>query len=200
MGSKRQSINCFSSLLQEISNSDIEYCLFICSNLKTIRKSSEWCICLTMVRFKKRYFVMEYERAKNVEKSKDLFDLEPLNSKDIDIAEAVKNKVTELHGDFGRAAITVGFKVIYANRWTRLVIMRVRHGPHKLVASALPFVTEIRKEVVVGRLLYTGATIRHCHLYMVKRQKHQLELANQVLRGANQEQMEQRIMDIRQID
>jgi hypothetical protein len=59
--------------------------------------------------------------------------------------------------------------VIYANRATRLVIMRARHGPHTLVAAALPLVTSIRREAVVGRLLYTGATVRHCHIAMVGR-------------------------------
>ena len=64
----------------------------------------------TMVRFKKRYFVVEFERAHHISQAKDYFDIEPLDSKDIDIAEAVKNKVQELHGDFGRASISVGFK------------------------------------------------------------------------------------------
>ena len=63
-----------------------------------------------MVRFKKRYFVLEYERASHINQSNDSFDLEPLNSRDIDIANAVKDRVEELHGDFGRASMTVGFK------------------------------------------------------------------------------------------
>jgi len=154
-----------------------------------------------MVRFKKRYFVVEFERAHHISQSKDYFDIEPLDSKDIDIAEAVKNKVQELHGDFGRAAISVGFKVIYANQTTRLVIIRCRHGPHRLVASALPFVTKIRKENVVGRLLYTGATIKHCHMYMVKRQTRHLELANKWLKNkVDQDKLAEKIMEIRQID
>ena len=63
-----------------------------------------------MVRFKKRYFVVEFERAHHINQCKEYFDIEPLNSKDIDIANAVKDKVQELHGDFGRASISVGFK------------------------------------------------------------------------------------------
>ena len=63
-----------------------------------------------MVRFKKRYFVVEFDRAQHVNQANNQFDLEPLNSKDIDVANAVKDKVQELHGDFGRASITVGFK------------------------------------------------------------------------------------------
>ena len=63
-----------------------------------------------MVRYKKRYFVIEYDRASDVSRGMAELDLEPLNSRDIDIANAVKDKVQELHGDFGRAATTVGFK------------------------------------------------------------------------------------------
>ena len=61
-----------------------------------------------MVRYKKRYFVIEYDRAAHVSKDKCELDLEPLNSKDIDVANAIKHKILELHGDFGRAATTVG--------------------------------------------------------------------------------------------
>jgi len=150
-----------------------------------------------MVRFKNRYLVVEYERVKSIEQSG--VDLEPLNSKDIDIAESVKEKVSELHGDFGRAAISVGFKVIYANKWSRLVIMRVRHGPHKFVSSSIPFITEIRKEAVVGKLLYTGATIRHCNIFMVNLQTNQLKLAKQKLKGKQGQELEEKMMEIRQI-
>jgi len=54
----------------------------------------------------------------------------------------------------------------------------------------------------VGRLLYTGATIKHCHIYMVKRQTRQLELANKWLRNnkVDQEKMAEKIMELRQID
>jgi hypothetical protein len=65
-----------------------------------------------MVRYKKRYFVVEFERAGWVARGQPGLDLKPLDSRDVDIAEAVKEKVTELHGDFGRASMTVGFKVI----------------------------------------------------------------------------------------
>ena len=69
---------------------------------------------------------MEYQRTNNI--LKDGLDFEQLNSKDIDVANAIKHKILELHGDFGRAATTVGLKVIYANMNTRLVIVRCRHG------------------------------------------------------------------------
>lgn len=158
-----------------------------------------------MVRFKKRYFVVEFERAQHVNNmNSSFFDMEPLSSKDIDIANAVKDKVQELHGDFGRASISVGFKVIYANMPTRLVIIRCRHGSHRLVASALPFVTKIRSEGVVGQLLYTGATIKHCQMFMVKRQTRQLEMASKWLDNKkinqDQEKLKENIMNIRQID
>ena len=152
-----------------------------------------------MVRYKKRYFVIEYDRASHVSKDKCELDLEPLNSKDIDVANAIKHKILELHGDFGRAATTVGLKVIYANMNTRLVIVRCRHGPHTLVASSLPFVTKIKNDSVVGKLLYTGATIRHCHKFMLKRQQVLLEKAK-VMITKNKEEILAEIMTINNID
>lgn len=102
-----------------------------------------------MVRFKKRYFVVEFERLKNLScEGEAELDLEPLNSKDVDIANAVKDKVQELFGDHGRASVTVGLKVIYANPATRLVVVRARHGPHRLLAAALPLLSTIRADKV----------------------------------------------------
>lgn len=151
-----------------------------------------------MVRFKKRYFVVEYERANSI--SSNNLDLSQLDSTDHDLANAIKSKVQELHGDFGRAAISIGFKVIYANPSTRLVIIRCRHGPHNFVASALPFITKIRKEAVIGRLLYTGATIRHCHKFMVRRQTRILEKYKARLQGSKTEEISASIMNINDID
>ena len=111
------------------------------------------------------------------------------------------------------------FRVIYANMRTRLVIIRCRHGPHKLLASALPFVTkvrlskhilmlsrlspvQIRSEAVIGKLLYTGATIRHCHVFMLKRQRRLLERANREVKQSKgeQEELSSDILSIKQID
>ena len=51
-----------------------------------------------MVRYKKRYFVVEYERTKNILKDQYSIslDFEQLNSKDIDVANAIKEKILEL--------------------------------------------------------------------------------------------------------
>ena len=54
--------------------------------------------------------MIEFDRTSHVSQDRQQLDLEPLNSKDIDVANAVKEKILELHGDFGRAATTVGFK------------------------------------------------------------------------------------------
>ena len=110
------------------------------------------------------------------------------------------------------------FRVIYANMRTRLVIIRCRHGPHKLLASALPFVTkvrsqhilmlsrvspvQIRNDAVIGKLLYTGATIRYCYVFMLKRQRRLLERANREVKQSKgeQEELSSDILSIKQID
>ena len=68
-----------------------------------------------------------------------------------------------------------GLNCIYANPETGLCLIQARHGPHRLVASCLPFLTKIQSEKVVPRLVYTGATIRNCYRRMVKFQKSELE-------------------------
>jgi len=78
------------------------------------------------------------------------------------LSELLKDKIEEIHGNFGRAAVTTGLRTIYSNAETRLALIQCRHGPHRLVGSSLPFLTKIKDEKVVPRLIYTGATIKKC--------------------------------------
>ena len=57
----------------------------------------------------------------------------------------------------------IGLRTIYSNAETRLCLIQSRHGPHRLLASSLPFLTKIKNEKVVPKLIYTGATIRNCY-------------------------------------
>ena len=124
-----------------------------------------------MVRFKKRYFVVQFDREKDLYdssikkqsfKPRALQDSRPLDIRDDVLAHAVKDIVEHIHGDFGRAAITTGLRAIYSNPETHLALIQCRHGPHRLVGSSLPFLTKINNERLVPRLVYTGATIKNC--------------------------------------
>ncbi len=141
-----------------------------------------------MVRFKKRYFVVQLDRPGDIfaptsttkSKKRKLDgdgdgkqyggrlkprvhrDPRPLDVPDGVLSEAVKDVVQKIHGDFGRAAITTGLRTIYCNPETHVAMIQVRHGPHRLVSSSLPFLNQIRDEKVIPKLIYTGATIRHC--------------------------------------
>ena len=60
---------------------------------------------------------------------------------------------------------------------------------------------QIRNEAVIGKLLYTGATIRHCHIFMLKRQKLLLESVRKQLNKTKlSEEQTNEILTIRQID
>ena len=126
-----------------------------------------------MVRFKKRYFVVQFDREKDLYdsskknnssqfKPRAYQDPRPLDIPDGQLALAVKDIVEQIHGDFGRASITTGLRTIYCNPETRLAMIQCRHGPHRLVGSSLPFLTKINDERVLPRLIYTGATIKNC--------------------------------------
>ena len=124
-----------------------------------------------MVRFKKRYFVVQFDREKDLYdssikkqrfKPRALQDSRPLDIRDDALALAVKDIVEHIHGDFGRAAITTGLRAMYSNPETHLALIQCRHGPHRLVGSSLPFLTKINSERLVPRLVYTGATIKNC--------------------------------------
>ena len=131
-------------------------------------KPDKW---FEMVRFKKRYFVVQFDREKDLYdpiskkqpfKPRALQDPRPLDIPDGVLALAVKDIVEHLHGDFGRAAVTTGLRTVWSNPETHLALIQCRHGPHRLVGSSLPFLTNINNEKLVPRLVYTGATIKNC--------------------------------------
>lgn len=84
-------------------------------------------------------------------------------------------KVQQLHGDFGVAAIRAGFTAKYCNEKTRVAIIRIRHGPHKLVASALPCINMIDNKQVILNSLYTGATLRQCYKFLLNYQQRKFD-------------------------
>lgn len=88
---------------------------------------------------------------------------------------SIMQKVQQLHGDFGVAAIRAGFTAKYCNEKTRIAIIRIRHGPHKLVASVLPCLSSVDNKQVVVNSLYTGATLRQCHKFLVNYQQNKFD-------------------------
>jgi len=154
-----------------------------------------------MVRFKCRYFLVEIERSGSI--GKESVDLEPLAAQDVDVMNALKGIISDLHGDHGRAAVSSGLKIKYLNTATRVVLVKARHGgPDKIVSSCLPFLTYIQTESVVCRLLYTGATIRHCYKFLEKRQK---KLLLSIIKGLtssgehNSKELEKAVLQVKKI-
>jgi RNase P/RNase MRP subunit POP5 len=54
----------------------------------------------------------------------------------------------------------------YCNKWTRVAVVRVRHGAHRLVASCLPLLQHVEKQSVIVRTLYIGATLQQCYRFI----------------------------------
>lgn len=91
-----------------------------------------------MVRYKKRYFVIQLDRHSDVanelkqhqqlendaepqkkkkkldfaSRKRSLCDPKPLDFNDSHLSNAVKDIVTQIHGDFGRAAVTIGKEIV----------------------------------------------------------------------------------------
>ena len=88
-----------------------------------------------MVRFKKRYFVVQLDREKDIYdpfskhhqaslKPRAIQDSRPLDIPDGVLAATVKDLVQQIHGDFGRASITTGLRTIYCNSEKYPILMR----------------------------------------------------------------------------
>lgn len=102
-------------------------------------------------------------------------DNKPLSLISKSFHETVMNKIQQLHGDFGIAAVRTGFLTKYCNEHTRIAILRCRHGPHRFVTSSLPFITKIGKLDVSLRTLHIGATLKHSFQFIQKHQRAYLD-------------------------
>lgn len=188
-----------------------------------------------MVRYKKRYFVLQLDRHHDVlnqpntnsdnssssepqkkkkkgqklkhhsaVKKRSLCDPKPLLLNDGQLSQAIKDIVLQMHGDFGRAAVTMGLRTMYCNPETRLCLLQCRHGPHRLVASSLPFLEKIGDEdKLIPRLIYTGATIRNCYKRMEIYQRRQLESALKEFGStdlAEKELLEEKLFKLREMN
>lgn len=79
---------------------------------------------------------------------------------------SITNVVEKIHGDFGVASITTGFKVKYCNPYTKIILIRCRHGPHRFVSTVLPIIRTIGKTKVQLNIIYIGSTIMKSYKYI----------------------------------
>jgi len=54
----------------------------------------------------------------------------------------------------------------YCNSQTKIALVRIRHGPHKLVLQAIPLINDVGGRFVKMNILYMGATMKHCFLFI----------------------------------
>ncbi|XP_037093535.1 ribonuclease P/MRP protein subunit POP5-like [Pollicipes pollicipes] len=143
-----------------------------------------------MVRLKNRYFVVELIPAS---------EASPLRQeiKEDAIYQAVLEAVSQIHGDYGVAAVKTRLIVKYCNAVTRVVLLRVSHDAHRQLASALPFVTSLGGQPVTPRTIYVGATIMHCFRFLKRHQESCLERMWQSLGPHQRDQMKRAIMTLK---
>ncbi|XP_019878639.1 ribonuclease P/MRP protein subunit POP5 [Aethina tumida] len=112
-----------------------------------------------MVRVKNRYFVVQVNRENDQPVSVLKMSASLLN-------DCIKEKVQDLYGDFGVAAIHAGFTAKYCNEYTRIAIIRARKGPHRMVAASVPCVKEAHGKPIALNILYVGSSMRHCFIFI----------------------------------
>ncbi|XP_076370040.1 POP5 ribonuclease P/MRP subunit [Tachypleus tridentatus] len=124
-----------------------------------------------MVRVKQRYFLVEI--IPTASRRHLQTELHPsINERSI--LRSVRESVEEIHGDFGVGVTQAGFTIKMFNSKTSVFVLRVRRGPHVLVASALSFVRRIGNTSLTLKTLHLSGTIRSCLKFLQQYDKQQL--------------------------
>ncbi|XP_076233814.1 POP5 ribonuclease P/MRP subunit isoform X1 [Calliopsis andreniformis] len=142
-----------------------------------------------MVRFKNRYIAFEITLGDKSDK--------PFPLKITALHVAIQQKIQQLYGDFGVAAIKAGFTAKYCNVHTKIALVKTRHGPHKFLLGSIPFITDIAGRLVSAKVLYVGATLKHCFLFIKKYQQKRLEQTwNSLRTDMERKSMENALMSL----
>ncbi|XP_012277779.1 uncharacterized protein LOC105698269 [Orussus abietinus] len=142
-----------------------------------------------MVRVKNRYITIEIIPNSNADKS--------LALKTTALHNAIQQKVQQMYGDYGQAAIKAGFNAKYSNVHTKIALIKVRHGPHKFVVNSIPQITDIGGRFVSVKILYIGATLKHCFLFIKRFQLKKLEYMWESLKSeTDKKRMEDALMSM----
>ncbi|CAH0721888.1 unnamed protein product, partial [Brenthis ino] len=147
-----------------------------------------------MVRFKNRYITVEIQAPK-------IPDCKPLYFKSKILYDTLIEKIQQLHGDFGVAAVKTGLVAKYCNENTRIAIIRSRHGPHRFVTSSLPFITKVGKLDITLKTLHVGATMKHSFKFIQKYQRSYLDsMWSQLKTDEERKALESAVMDFTKTD
>ncbi|XP_053985767.1 ribonuclease P/MRP protein subunit POP5 [Hylaeus anthracinus] len=142
-----------------------------------------------MVRFKNRYITFEITLGDKTNK--------PFPLKINALHFAINQIVQKLYGDFGVAAIKAGFSAKYCNAHTRIALVKTRHGPHRFLLESIPLINDIAGRLVSVKILYVGATMKHCFLFIKKYQQKKLEQIWYTLKtDAERKNMENALMTL----
>ncbi|KAJ8681216.1 hypothetical protein QAD02_017003 [Eretmocerus hayati] len=128
-----------------------------------------------MVRYKNRYVTIQVT-------TKDKSD-KTLNLKTTDLHDAILGQIQSMYGDYGAAAIKAGFSAKYCNAHTKIALIKCRHGPHTFILNAIPNINDLGGKSVSLKIIYVGATMKHCFIFIKNFQRRKLELMWQKLKN-----------------
>lgn len=145
-----------------------------------------------MVRLKQRYIVCEL-----VSDSKPCV----LSLIDSDIIHCLRSEVQRLHGDYGLAVVHLSLRVIYYNKYTRIVIIRVKRGLHDLLLQTMALISQIRTTDVSFRTIHIAGSIRSCKKFLIRYyQRHKPFLLGSRPSNSSALAMQDVVSDVENID
>jgi len=109
-----------------------------------------------MVRVKRRYFLFELIPSDE----RLLKSCKPLDIEEKAIVRSLREKITELFGDFGMASVVQHMRLKRFNGVTRTGVISCKRGAHLMVMSSLPFIRKIDDCDCSVRLIHLSGTFR----------------------------------------
>ncbi|KAI6025732.1 hypothetical protein F5J12DRAFT_780551 [Pisolithus orientalis] len=114
-----------------------------------------------MVRFKNRWFLVEFITVSPESSQQPSFDSKQLYS-------AVRQSVVSNFGDTGWGAVGMSLTIKYFSPTTNICIVRVARDQHKLAWGAITLLTSVNGVRIIPNVVHVSGTIKHTQLAAIK--------------------------------
>ncbi|KAI6155417.1 hypothetical protein BKA82DRAFT_4078381 [Pisolithus tinctorius] len=114
-----------------------------------------------MVRFKNRWFLVEFITVSPESSQQPSFDSKQLYS-------AVRQSVISNFGDTGWGAVGMSLTIKYFSPTTNICIIRVARDQHKLAWGAITLLTSVNGVRIIPNVVHVSGTIKHTQLAAIK--------------------------------
>ncbi|KAG8864783.1 hypothetical protein FRB96_003369 [Tulasnella sp. 330] len=119
-----------------------------------------------MVRFKCRWFLVEFLPYEEADSKASVDDRPPLTTNDI--RDEIRDSVLQNFGEHGWGSVGDSLNVKYYSPTTNICIIRVAREPYRIAWGGITFITAIKKQRCIPHVEHVSGTLKKVQLAAIQ--------------------------------